>query len=270
MEIVLVSVGNFQDYLLYNIENLLNYNNNNITVIIDEKYNENLKKYNNKIKIVFVESLNSKYNYNIHTKGFRNGFWYLSSLRFDIIYNYMKKFNISNILHIENDVLLFKNIDDIQFHNKNKILLTMDSENRCIPGILFIPNFILLQKCLKYFTKNNDMYSWANAFNNLPDIIDTLPICFKQSETNELNIVTRNFNKYNVIFDAAAIGQYIDGIDPRNNNSNTRGFVNETCVIKYDKYKFKFYDKKPYLIYGDKKIEIINLHIHSKNLKKFI
>ena len=30
------------------------------------------------------------------------------------------------------------------------------------------------------------------------------------------------------------MGQYLSGVDPRNNPNNTVGFINETCVIKYN------------------------------------
>ena len=77
-----------------------------------------------------------------------------------------------------------------------------------------------------------------------------------------------------MIFDAAAMGQYLGGIDPKNDSSNTIGFVNETCVIKYNNYKF-FYNvidniKKPFLLINNVPVRVFNLHIHSKNLKNFM
>ena len=29
----------------------------------------------------------------------------------------------------------------------------MDSQNRCIPGIMYIPNYLLLEQCLQNFQK---------------------------------------------------------------------------------------------------------------------
>ena len=74
-----------------------------------------------------------------------------------------------------------------------------------------------------------------------------------------------------MIFDAAAIGQYLFGIDPKNTTQkHTEGFINETCVVKYNKYRFiwKYYQGiyRPYIIIGDQTIPIFNLHIHSKRL----
>jgi hypothetical protein len=66
-----------------------------------------------------------------------------------------------NIIHIENDVVIYKNVDTIPFHNINKLLLTMDSENRCIPGLMFIPSNNILKKCLDIFNPNlNDMQKY--------------------------------------------------------------------------------------------------------------
>ena len=38
MKIILVSVGNFQEYILDNIKNLLLFNNNDITVITNKDF----------------------------------------------------------------------------------------------------------------------------------------------------------------------------------------------------------------------------------------
>ena len=55
---------------------------------------------------------------------------------------------------------------------------------------------------------------------------------------------------------------------------NTVGFINETCVIKYNIYTFKWIKKGkykfPHIQINNKLIPINNLHIHSKNLKKFL
>ena len=97
----------------------------------------------------------------------------------------------------------------------------------------------------------------------------------KINTTNEeINFVSENFKDFNLIFDAAAMGQYLGGIDPKNDSSNTIGFVNETCVIKYNNYKF-FYNvidniKKPFLLINNIPFRVFNLHIHSKNLKNFM
>ena len=81
---------------------------------------------------------------------------------------------------------------------------------------------------------------------------------------------------FNSIFDAAAIGQYLGGVDPRNIPGDTTGFINETCVVNYSYYKFIWKFNlilniyQPYILIDNIEILINNLHIHSKSLKKFI
>jgi hypothetical protein len=276
--IVLVCLCNFQSYILDNIDNLLRFNND-ITVIIDNEFIPLLNKYTN-IKIISVESLLDNYD-NIKStfiSTFRNGFWQLTSLRFTVLYQYMKIYDIKNIIHIENDILVYKNLDNFIFHDTSKILLTLDCFNRCIPGIMFIPNSDILNMCIASFDSNmNDMQNWANSYKKFPEQLDTLPIFISTDDTTELTLLTKNFKHYNLIFDAAAIGQFLGGIDPRNSNVvDTVGFINETCIIDYSKYKFDWvkddnYDAyKPCIIIDNNKYDVINLHIHSKNLKKFI
>ena len=274
MELILVMLNNFQEYIIDNLNNLLKFNNKNITLITDKKFEKHFADFN--INIVYIEDLDPKYiNYrNSLNNTFRNGFVYLTSYRFIAICKYMKKYNSTNILHIENDVLLFKNIDTINFHDTKKVLITMDTHNRCIPGIVFIPNYLLLEECLNNFVHGkNDMENFAICYNKL-NILDTLPIINKINNNSNLELLGKNFSSYNTIFDAAAIGQYLGGVDPRNIPSNTIGFINETCLIDYSKYKFVWINKNnlciPHIVINNINIPIVNLHIHSKNLKKFI
>ena len=279
MQIVLIMLNNYQDYILDNIENLLRFNNNDIVVITDTKFNDKFEYLLNKITIINVESLIPNYRNDIGmdiNTTFRNGFWKLTTYRFYALHRYMKQYDKEHVVHIENDVLIYKNINDICFHTKDKILLTLDSKKRCIPGIIVIPNYKLLEKCLSIFKENlNDMENWAYCFHYLPELIDTLPIFVKDKTTHERDIITRNFNNYNAIFDAAAIGQYLGGVDPRNQGGDTAGFVNETCIFNYSANKFiwKINDNNinvPFIIIETIEYPIINLHIHSKNLKRFM
>ena len=117
------------------------------------------------------------------------------------------------------------------------------------------------------------MQNFALCYHKLK-ILDTLPIISSDLEFS-FNDINKNFDFYNCIFDGAAIGQFLGGIDPRNNPNNKIGFVNETSIVDNSKFKFIWEtDVKnnliPYILINLKKIIIINLHIHSKYLKKFI
>jgi hypothetical protein len=275
MKVILVMLNNLQAYIVDNIQHLKKHNNNNITVITDKKFNTLFE--NIAINLINVEDIIPDY-VNVASKintTYRGGFWILASYRFIAIYEYMKQYNIVNIVHLENDVLIYTNIDTINFHNTNKLLLTMDSENRCIPGLMFIPSIDILKKCLDIFNPNlNDMQNFSNCYYNLSEYIDTLPIFVENNKNAITKMITKNFKHYNCIFDAAALGQYLGGVDPRNIPGNTIGFVNETCVIDYSKYEIIWknvnYKKIPYIVINAIEYPIINLHIHCKDLKRFI
>ena len=261
MEIILVMLNNLQEYILDNIQHLKKHNNNNITVITDKKFNSIFE--NIDINLINIEDLIPDY-VNIASNissTYRGGFWVLASYRFIAIYEYMKQYNIVNIVHIENDVLIYTNIDTINFHNTNKLLLTMDSKNRCIPGLMFIPSNEILKKCLDIFNPDlNDMQNFSNCYYNLSENIDTLPIFIENNVTAITHMITKNFKYYNCIFDAAALGQYLGGVDPRNIPGDTRGFVNETCVIDYSKYGIIWKNE------NDKKIPYIIINADQKSV----
>jgi hypothetical protein len=95
-----------------------------------------------------------------------------------------------------------------------------------------------------------------------------------------------------VLFDGAAFGQFVGGIDPRNLvisndadldmvkwNNPSIGFVNETSTTKPSDYKiirklvncdnrqiFKYYLKEPH---SKQTLDFFNLHIHSKHLAPY-
>ena len=270
MQIILVCLKNFQSYIIDNINNLLAFDNNDIHVITEVEffnYFENLP-----ITLVDCSKLDD-FNYNLNSqldRNFRNGFWYLCSLRFFYLYSYMKNNNLSDVIHLENDVLTYVNFNDFNFKN-NKVYVTFDCETRVIPGIIYIPNYEAFKPIIENYNFNlNDMENLAIESNE--NYIEQFPI-FPIVDT-VINKYNKNFNEFNSIFDTAAIGQYLGGVDSRNISGDTRGFVNETCIIKYDVYKFVWIKTNslyiPHIIINDNLIRINNLHIHSKDLYKFL
>jgi hypothetical protein len=278
MNIVLVCINNFQEYILDNIAQLIKLEHEYIYVLTNEKFFNLFDKFNEKIKLINIDNLTDTFNFYSKTtlnKTFRSGFWTLTSLRFFYIYEFMKQHNIKDVVHIENDVLIYYNCNSIlNIFDKNYIYLPFDTFERNIASIMYIPSHEILKIVLdNYDFKKNDMQNFC-SIKNKTKIIKTLPIFPKTNTDNdEINYVSENYTNFNYIFDAAAIGQFLGGVDPRNDNSNTIGFVNETCVIKYNMFNVFFeYDNgiiKPYINIENIKYKIFNLHIHSKNLKKF-
>jgi len=279
MNIVLCCLQNFQEYILSNVEQLIKLGYKNIYIITDPCFNTHFEKFALNIKLINVNELEESYNFIQYTsldKDFRDGFWALTSLRFFYIYEFIKKYEINDVIHIENDVLLYYNCNElIDKFDKNYMYIPFDSYTRNIASIMYIPNADIFKKIMDEYNFNkNDMENFSKI-KELTGLIKNLPIFVKDNNlTNEELFVSDNFDIFSCIFDAAAMGQYLGGIDPRNNPNNTIGFINETCVIKYNNYRIWFEEvddiKKPFIQIGDQKIPIFNLHIHSKNLINFV
>jgi hypothetical protein len=283
MHIVLVCINNFQEYILENISQLLKLNHKNIVILTNSYLFSNFQIYANEssnIQLVDVETLNNTFEY--ETKGrldkyFRNGFWHLTSLRFFYIYEFMKQYEICDVIHLENDAPIYYNCDTIiDIFNKNYVYIPFDTFTRNIASIMYIPNKDIFKKILDNYDFNkNDMENFSIIKRNT-GLIQNLPIFIKtENLSDEQNFISENSDIFPFIFDAAAIGQYIGGIDPRNTDlKDTRGFINETCVVNYNNYKIWFEEIngliKPFILIDDKKIPIFNLHIHCKNLKEYI
>lgn len=279
MNIVLVCINNFQDYILDNIKQLIRLHHENIYVLTNEKFFTLFDTFSDKIKLINIDILPDSFNYFSKTsldKSFRGGFWTLTSLRFFYIYEFMKKYDIKNVIHLENDVLIYYNCDNILDNFENQfVYLPFDTFTRNIASIMYIPSHEIFKIVLdNYNFTKNDMDNFYNI-KNKTNLIKTLPICPKNNSNNkEIQFVTENYDKFNYIFDAAAMGQYLGGIDTRNDSNNTVGFINETCVIKYNNFKFFWITtndiKRPFLKIGENEFPIFNLHIHHKDLYNFI
>lgn len=256
MKVVLVSVGNFQEYILDNIHQLQRFHNHDIVVITNRTFFNKLEQA--QVKLVACEDL--EINPSLHHE-------FPPSLRFFYLHSYMKNYCIANIVHLENDVLCFENLDTLASKfTESKIYATFDCETRVIPGFVFIPHATSLEPILNnYHFHQNDMENFGRF---QEDVIVPLPICTREVLHSK---VTKEFDHFQCIFDAAAMGQYLGGVDPRNIPGDTRGFINETCVIQYHHYPFHWITnaeglQQPFLEVHGKIIQIINLHIHSKQL----
>lgn len=288
--IVLTSLGDFQDYIIYNIRQLLLLEYN-VYVITEKEFSSKFVEFfdSPSFNLVHASNLDLSYfnNKSELNKNYRNGFWHNASLRFFAIREWMRNYDMKHIVHLENDVLLYTKM---LYNFGNYLYLVMDWKDRSVPGIIYIPSSEFLDDlCDNYNPKSHDMRNLAHFYHrNKNTFVKSFPIIddsLKQGEDKkgrivEINkdhpwsfVVNENFDHFGSIFDGASIGQYLCGVDPRNKAGDTSGFVNETCIVKYDNYSFKWVQKGqlyfPYIEINKKLIPINNLHMHCKNLEPY-
>jgi|LauGreDrversion4_2_1035121.scaffolds.fasta_scaffold283007_2 hypothetical protein len=280
MEVVLVCTGNFQSYILQNIQQLKNLQNHQITVITESEFFDYFPKDIRLVdrKTLVNEQINNYLQNTQHSRDFRGGFWIHCFTRFLYIYQYMKNEDRKNIIHLENDVMTYFKMDEEflqRFNVEKDMYIILDNPSRCIPGLIFIRSYHIWEKLFQHINyHNNDMDWLSGMFRLYPQHIDYLPIIHLPLKTNDIEWNHQYESKWNCIFDAAAMGQYLGGVDPRNISGDTVGFVNTDASFPYNGYRFQWQFENdlwvPYLVDGDKKIKIMNLHIHSKNLDRFL
>jgi hypothetical protein len=151
-----------------------------------------------------------------------------------------------------------------------------DSYKRNIASIIYIPNADVLSVILdSYSVSHDDMHNFTKHLSS--GIVTQFPIFADyDSKYAEIAFVSTNYDKIPFLFDAAALGQYLGGVDPRNMPGDTRGFVNETTVVKFNEFPFVWSNHmtqtqiyQPFLVVDDELFPIFNLHIHSKQLSNF-
>lgn len=236
---------------------------------------------------------------------FRNGFWRLATERFFYLLDFMESQNVKNVFHFESDVMLYANVSELLSCIKTipcDLCATLQTKNNCVPGIVYIRNANALRNLCTFINKKhidykgshplidlNDMNTLAEFHSEqkglsfelfpllMPDyakIYKRRNIDFPHNNTT-LSFLETNFNLFdNYIFDAAALGIYLDGYDRRNNPDSSAGAIHYKAL--FNPAHFNFFWRKdslgrkvPFILFNDKTYRIANLHFHSKNVKKF-
>ena len=200
--------------------------------------------------------------------------------RFFLCDNLIKTKKLTDVLFIEIDNMIYEDpclfLDSFR---RKDIAYMYDSDNRYSSGIMYIRDsnsLIDLKRHLLSHVKNSsdyvcEMHALKSFADTHPNLFQMLPI---HNKTDKYPISTYEYiDEYKYIFDSAAIGIYLFGLDTIHTNGIvTKGIKSKWSHIDYTLYKYEWnFDSKgrkyPVIIFdnGDK-YRIFNLHIHSKTL----
>ncbi len=201
--------------------------------------------------------------------------------RFFILKNLMRQRNIQNVLFLELDNLIYDNPEKwFSSFSEKDMAFMFDNINRYSSGISFIKTYEVLnlfyKVCENYILNSSDFLNEMSALaifrNEYTDYVQILPTHWPLE--NNPKDTYHNYDKYNnTIFDSAAIGIYLGGMDPHHTNGVIKyGLHWGGTLIDYTTYKYEWkLDEKnrkiPYIWNGEKWLRINNLHVHSKYLK---
>lgn len=298
LNIILIHIGDeFFEHINTHLEQLRKFNNCDIFLGISKKHHQHIRVTD--VTLVDIDDIEKTETHKQFEKIANSGnywsinnFWKSATERFFYIESIAQKFKLNNIYHFEYDNMIYVNLEELLpiFENNYYIAATFDNDNRCIPGFMYFKDADDLEELNRYMLSSrdkNDMEILASFRNSGLFAISSLPILpntytgeFKTKTgltTRHPHTYTNNFDKFNSIFDAAAIGQYLGGISPRNTAKpeETIGFVNESCIFDVSNFEYVWLTDEanrniPYMEYKNKLYRINNLHIHSKQLEKFL
>jgi hypothetical protein len=234
-------------------------------------------------------------------RDFRAGFWTYTSERFFVVESVMVKFALEHVVHMENDVLLYCSLDELVPRLSRLYrgaAATFDNDVRCVPGIVYFPHrraagalTDFLIAALRQVAAHpemrgiNDMAllgafraQGREAIDHLPIVPPDYPGTLRSAVGHAVAdpaCYWRNFETLEMVFDAAALGQFLGGVDPRNTSGVTTGFVNESCVFDPRMLRPHFVRnaqgrRVPVVETRSGLHAIANLHIHSKNPTPFL
>lgn len=220
------------------------------------------------------------------------GLWVYSSERFFYLEELIRQYNLSEVFHIESDVLLYTDLETFLpvFRRRYQGMLgaVFENDRRCVPSILYIADIMPIKALIDFYPKKvhvmqSDMDIIASFKDKYHQVfIDFLPITVPEyskdypligasiiSKIPEL--YSNNVEEFGAIFDGAAFGIYLAGWNSRWHPNNGPGVISEYSVINPSLFTLNWeVDFKgrivPFVFYKDKKIQIVNLHITNKSM----
>jgi hypothetical protein len=209
-------------------------------------------------------------------RDFRGGFWLQTANRFMLIADLMLSLDLKNCLHLENDNVLYfdpsSKLDVFRAHARFAIPF---DRSRAIPGIVWYKDAQIARELANYIRERSDVPDFdvirqfcdSKLFDAKP--LPTMSPAYAISKNLSIKNYCDGYEQFGGIFDAAAIGQYVGGVDPRNISGASRFFLNETSDLNVSQCKVIWdYEKKKrnlILEIQGEEVKVLSLHAHSKD-----
>lgn len=209
-------------------------------------------------------------------KNFRNGFWFLAAERLFILEQYIGLSGIQSFFHAELDVMLsnLQSLPKLFELRSEEVFIPRDAEDRAIASLIFIKTHSALSQLVEYCIRNaaigSEMKILAAFMDSYPKLCIGLPTASINCYTKDLasNWSSLGYKQINGFFDAAGIGQWLFGVDPRNiSGFSYNRFKNETWNGEPEKMRFKFSNSGMWISHSENQFEeskLYCIHIHSK------
>ena len=286
MNYILFNYGNTPDYIKYTLNSIKSVDPDSEIYFLSNRKN-NFKNLNN-LYFSDFPALNEKKDFlidyydNTPYSKEKYPLFFTSALRIYALHEISNRLKIDSFIHFDNDVLIYKSFKELNRNKlfvKDKINITQSNFNDLLFGSSYFPTNILTKKLIEEFDsllKNIDSLTKHYGKGSPLHEMRMLNI-IKEKNDDMFNILPSlpYSSDINIIFDPASYGQFFNGMHHRRGNYifkrrwvNTKDIVGRE--IKSKRIVPKFSNNLPSVQFKNKNVSLTNLHIHSKNLDKFL
>jgi len=216
-------------------------------------------------------------------------FWTITSTRLFYIANFIKAEGLRDIFHFENDVLIFM---DLSLWHKcfqrlyKHLAITIGGEDKAMTGFMFISLGNALKDMTDFFIYLLKTYSIEELKKQyVMDMLNEMTLMRIYGKEHPDRLIplpilpfgewSREYSVFHSIFDPASWGQFVGGTTNGVPGAKPEDHYIGQLLRKHPEYNviWKEDDKKyqiPYFKCNGQEVKINNLHIHSKNLNKYM
>jgi len=234
-----------------------------------------------------IEKFESMYNW-------PKGFWTITTTRFMYMENFLKEHKLTDVYHFENDILLYY---DLKKHHRaftyfyKHMAITPGGHDRNMTGFMFIKRWQELEAMTSFFIQiieENGLPALRKKYNT--DMVHEMSLMkmyelekgieyLEHIPTLPFGQYAKRYEAFFSIFDSASWGQYVGGTAEGIPGAKPANHYVSQVLIENPDYtviwkKDLAGNNIPYFQYHDghniQEIKINNLHIHSKNLHKYV
>jgi hypothetical protein len=217
-------------------------------------------------------------------------FWTISTIRFMYIEEFMRRRRLSDVYLFENDIMLYFSLQE--HHDKflsfyPNMAITTGGIDKSMTGFMFLKNCKAVASMTDFFVSSIKLGTKWLVKKYKMDMVNEMTLMKAYSKEKGLRQLSNlpilpfgefseHFNDFNSIFDPASWGQFVGGLvdkcvpgaKPKDHYIGQLLIANPeyTVIWKRDNYSRKI----PYFKYKDQEVKINNLHIHSKELYKYM
>ena len=229
----------------------------------------------------FYEPIESFENRIASDHEFRDGFWLRTSERFLVLDQFMERAGLDSMMHAELDCLTFgldELVHQLNSSRKSGIFVPFDRSERCVASILYCNERRSLRALADWIGSDvefaNDMEMLAIYAGVAPASVIALPtveMLLDPELRNRVPCRSLSVQEIGGVVDAASLGQWVAGIDPRNlavGRLHLNHFINPESIGDPERFRgieIQLDEGSPFVDgLGISRLRLYSLHLHSK------